>query len=144
MTVVIDANLVVVLASRDPRAEIVGPRLATWIEAGEDLGTPALLPYEVANGLTRMSAGGLLPSNELDTAWELARQLPIQLLPLSSGLAVIQVALRLRRSSAYDAAYIVLAEELGADLWTLDVPLVRNAAGLGFPVRLAAGGELGR
>lgn len=46
-------------------------------------------------------------------------------------------ALRLQRSSAYDAAYIGLAEQLGADLWTLDGPLARNATGVGYPVRLA-------
>lgn len=136
MAVVIDANLVVVLASRDPRAAIVGSRLESWLEGGEELYAPALLPYEVANGLTRMSAAGLVSSSELAMAWELARQLPIQLEPLSFGLEVIQVALRLRRSSAYDAAYIALAQQLGADLWTLDGPLARNAAGLGFPVRL--------
>ncbi|MDY7015890.1 MAG: type II toxin-antitoxin system VapC family toxin [Cyanobacteriota bacterium] len=42
---------------------------------------------------------------------------------------------RLSRS-AYDAAYIALAESLNAELWTLDSPLYRNATGLGFPVRL--------
>ncbi len=38
--------------------------------------------------------------------------------------------------SAYDAAYIALATELGADLWTLDGPLARNAVSAGLPVRL--------
>jgi hypothetical protein len=41
--------------------------------------------------------------------------------------------LRLGRQSAYDAAYIVLAQELAAELWTLDAPLARA---LGFPVQL--------
>ena len=46
-------------------------------------------------------------------------------------------ALRLGRRSAYDAAYVVLASELGAELWTLDGPLARNAADHDLPVRLA-------
>jgi len=136
MSIVVDANLVVVLASKDSRAGAVERHLESWLEAGENLYAPALLPYEVASGLTRLRAGGRLPAEELDTAWRLAQQIPIQLEPLSSGLDVIRIALQLQRSSAYDAAYIGLAEQLGADLWTLDGPLARNAAGLGYPVRL--------
>jgi predicted nucleic acid-binding protein len=45
----------------------------------------------------------------------------------------------LGRHSAYDAAYLDLAQRLGAELWTLDGSLARNAAGLGFPVRLVRG-----
>jgi len=51
-------------------------------------------------------------------------------------VAVIEIALSLRRQSAYDAAYLALAESLDAQLWTLDDPLYRNAIGQGFPVRL--------
>jgi len=86
--------------------------------------------------LTRLSASGRLPAEELDTAWHVAEHIPIHLEPLSSGLEVIRIALRLQRSNAYDAAYIGLAEQLGADLWTLDGPLARNAIGVGYPVRL--------
>jgi len=42
------------------------------------------------------------------------------------------------RKSACDAAYIVLAEELDAELWTLDGPLARNAGPRGLPVKLIA------
>ncbi len=32
---------------------------------------------------------------------------------------------------AYDAAYVVLAQALGAELWTLDGPFARTRAALG-------------
>jgi predicted nucleic acid-binding protein len=136
MPMVIDANLAVVLALKDPRAGAVERKLYSWLEAEEELTAPALLPYEVASGLVRLSVGGRLPGDELEAAWDLAQQLPIQLHPMTSGLEVMRVALRLRRASAYDAAYIALAQELGADLWTLDGPLARTATGVGYPVHL--------
>jgi predicted nucleic acid-binding protein len=46
------------------------------------------------------------------------------------------MAQRLKRRAAYDAAYVVLAEEPGGDLWTLDGPLARNASARGLRVRL--------
>lgn len=55
---------------------------------------------------------------------------------MTDGPAVIAVARKLSRESAYDAAYVVLAQELDADLWILDGPLARNAGGAGLPVQL--------
>jgi predicted nucleic acid-binding protein len=51
-------------------------------------------------------------------------------------LVVILISLRLKRKTAYDAAYLALAEDLSTELWTLDGPLYRNASQLGFSVRL--------
>lgn len=62
---------------------------------------------------------------------------PVRLHPLDAGPDVIAMAQRLGRQSAYDAAYVVLAQELNAELWTLDGPLARNAIDVGLPVRLA-------
>jgi predicted nucleic acid-binding protein len=61
---------------------------------------------------------------------------PIVLHPLRDGAAVVAMTQRLERKSAYDAAYIVLAEELKAELWTLDGPLALNAEPRGLPVKL--------
>lgn len=46
------------------------------------------------------------------------------------------MAATLGRRSAFDASYVALARILDAELWTLDGPLARNAAGQKLPVRL--------
>jgi predicted nucleic acid-binding protein len=91
----------------------------------------------VASGLTRLVAAGRLPPQGVIPAWRAINRVPIRHHVLQSSQAqVVEVAMRLRRQSAYDAAYIVLAQQLEGELWTLDGPLARNAAGIGFPVRL--------
>lgn len=111
-------------------------QMQVWLDTGEELHAPALITYEVANALTRLVAAGRLPANNLEEVWALVERLPLQLHLLTSVPPVVETAVRLGRQSAYDAAYIVLAQRLNAELWTLDGPLARNAAGMGFPVRL--------
>lgn len=138
MSVVIDANLLVALALNDPRAPAVDRLLREWAAADEILHAPELLRYEAANALTRAVVAGHLARDHVATAWERIARVRVQLHSLDDGAAAVETALRLARSNAYDAAYVVLAEALDAELWTLDGPLARNAGGLGLPVRLVA------
>jgi predicted nucleic acid-binding protein len=62
--------------------------------------------------------------------------MPIAYHPLTDGVETISLAISLERRSAFDAAYVALARELDAELWTLDGPLARNAASREFPVSL--------
>lgn len=136
MSVVVDANLLVALALNDPRAPDVDLRFRKWASAGETLHAPELLRYEAANALTRSVVAGHLPADRIVTAWERITRLDVKLHALADGAAAVATALRMERSSAYDAAYVVLAQALDAELWTLDGRLARNASGLGLPVRL--------
>jgi predicted nucleic acid-binding protein len=138
MAVILDASLLVAVVSGDPRADAVGARLAGWLASGETLHAPALTPFEVANGLTRLVAAGAMPEDRVEPAWQAIQELPVRYHPLRDGPLVVSLARRLERQSAYDAAYLTLAQELDGTCWTLDGRLVRNAARLELPVRLAA------
>jgi predicted nucleic acid-binding protein len=138
MAVVLDASLLVAIVSGDPRADAVSARLAGWLASSEGLHAPALTPFEVANWLTRLVAAGAMPEDRVESAWQVVQELPVTYHPLREGALVVSLARRLERQSAYDAAYLALAQDLDAECWTLDGRLVRNATRLELPARLAA------
>ena len=77
----------------------------------------------MANGLTRLIAADAFPAERLAEAWQTVTALPITYYALQAGGdRVVAIALELQRHSAYDAAYLALAERLGAELWTFDGP----------------------
>ncbi|HEV3319777.1 MAG TPA: type II toxin-antitoxin system VapC family toxin [Solirubrobacteraceae bacterium] len=136
MSIVIDANALVVLALDEERAGWVEPLLREWEEQGEDLHAPALLRFEIASALVQTVTAGQLQESDVEDAWRRISAVPLTLHELEDAPAVITMARRLKRKSAYDASYIVLAEELDTKLWTLDGPLARNGEAQGLPVKL--------
>jgi predicted nucleic acid-binding protein len=133
---VIDANLLVALASGDPRGNQVLQHFLDWIEQGVDLHAPSLAKYEFANALTRLIVSGAFRAEDVAAAWSNVSVPPIIYHDLDDVGRVVEIALTLGRQSAYDAAYLALTEVTGSELWTLDGPLYRNATGHGFRVQL--------
>ncbi len=82
-----------------------------------------------------VSSGHLTSEAVADASLRIG-SVPIVLHQPGDTPAIVAMAQRLERRSAYDAAYVVLAEELGTQLWTLDGRLARNAAARGLPVQL--------
>jgi predicted nucleic acid-binding protein len=136
LTVVLDSNVAVALALDAGRGPAVEERLREWEDTDEGLHAPSLFRFEVANALTRNIVAGAIDSVDARAAWQRIAAIEINLHGLQDGPAVIEVARKLKRESAYDASYIALAQELDGELWTLDGPLARNAAGADLPVRL--------
>ena len=136
-----DANILVVAATGDPRRGVARRALQSWTDAGEALHAPALLPYAFANSLTRLVEADKLPAERVGPVWLSVLGLPVTYHSLERVPRVVEIAGQLQRRSAYDAAYLALAEELQALLWTFDGPLARNATQSGFTVRLLEGAE---
>lgn len=139
MSVVIDAGVVVALVVADERQAAVQAQLEAWLEAGENLNAPAVLPYEVANVLARLVFDGEVDAGIVSDVWSDLAALRVELHPfdfIADGPAIAVITTRLRRRHATDSAYIRLAQQLDTYAYTLDRPLSRNAAEVGLPVKL--------
>ncbi len=97
--------------------------------AQADLHAPHLLDHEVVAALRGLHRGGKIsPSRAVDALSDFD-DLPIQRWPAGAGLRLRAFSLR-ESMSAYDAAYVALAEALSATLLTRDVRLARAAGRL--------------
>lgn len=116
---VVDASaLVTLLIDHGPRGGTVAARLA-----GTQLHAPDHLAIDVMSALRRLRLAGTLGAPEATLALDGYGSLPIQLWPLALlSERTWQLGDNL---SAYDAAYVALAERLDAPLITTDARLAR-------------------
>jgi predicted nucleic acid-binding protein len=115
---VVDASAVGALLFGEPSAEGV----ATALE-GKDLVAPTLLPYEIASVCAKKIAAHSGEERMLLEALAMFPSLNVVLHAVPPAEAV-SIARR-GRLTTYDASYLWLAGELGADLETLDDTLAR-------------------
>ena len=89
-----------------------------------DLAAPSLLPYEVINALKHSGAFG---EDELKEVARVLEDYQIALYDLVGGVAERAIEIAMRRGvTVYDAAYVALAYELDAVLYTADERLLRR------------------
>ena len=137
MQVVLDASLLVALVLREQHAERIEDLIRRWDAEGAVLNAPLLVHYEVASALTRRRATGRFSAEDASEALAVIDELGIVFHPPVDQARTIEVAVELQRHSAYDAAYLALAERIDGEVWSLDGPLARNA-GERFRVKLVA------
>lgn len=120
--IVVDASVVVGFLLDPTRTAAA---LAAFHDAGDDLHAPAHLDLEVASAVRRHVAAGLMPASRADAAMTDLADLAVTRHALEALMPRVW-ALR-DDVSPYDAAYLALAEGLGAPLLTLDRRLARTA-----------------
>ena len=119
--IVPDASLVVELLVNSSRAELIRRELAV---AGDILIAPHLLDIEVASALRNLAAGRRIGRHRIEQFWAELAALPLRRYPHTPLLGRIW---ELRNNfTAYDAAYISLAEATGSVLYTCDEKLRRG------------------
>jgi predicted nucleic acid-binding protein len=97
--------------------------------ASEDLNSPTLLDFEVVSALRGLTLGGHLTAARAEDVLTDFDDLEVRRWPSSDGLR--RRAFQLRDNvSAYDAAYVTLAEALGCSLLTRDRRLARSSGGI--------------
>jgi predicted nucleic acid-binding protein len=121
--IVLDASAAVDWLVQTPAAHRIESRI---FSRKQSLHAPELLDLEVAQVLRRLAREGALSAARAEQAIQDLLDLRLTRYPHSVLLPRIW---QLRHNlSAYDAAYVVLAEKLGATLLTRDARLV-SAAG---------------
>ena len=116
--IVVDASVVLEVVLRTPAASRVEARLA---EAAETLHAPHLIDLEVAQVVRRFCATRELSEERGEEALEDFSALKITRYP--HGVLLPRIWELRHNVTAYDGAYIALAEALSAPLLTRDEPL---------------------
>lgn len=122
--IVLDASaaICIVLNSPPERAAALRRRLN-----GEHARAPHLIDLEVAQTLRRLVLAGTLP---VDRGGDALNELALSPLVRHPHYPFLERVWQLRSNlTAYDAAYVALAEFLDAPLLTLDARMARGASG---------------
>jgi predicted nucleic acid-binding protein len=115
---VVDASALAALLFSEPEADAVASRLTN-----ARLAAPRLLTFELANVCVVKSRRHVDQRDALFAAFCFYERLGVEEMDVDAA-AVVRLALA-KELTAYDAAYLWLAQQLGAELVTLDNELQR-------------------
>lgn len=125
MKIVADTNIFIAVALNEPEKRDI-----IRLTAGHDIIAPDVLPFEIGNALTAMMKKKALKKEEITSAWEAIRKIPVDLrhTDIESALCIaIQYNIY-----AYDAYFLECAEQLRSPLLTLDNGMKKVARDIGI------------
>jgi len=120
MKIIADTNIFIAVA--------LGKKLKKSIidvTEGHDLFSPEILPYEIANALSKMVRRSILESKAAQKAYKLTELIPVNLhsVNISEALAISSRF----KIYAYDAYFLQTAISLNCSILTLDKQMLRIA-----------------
>lgn len=119
--VVLDASVVLKLLMPEALSEIVRRLWGRWVERETEIVAPFLLAYEVLSVLRNKVFRGELPPEAGEAAFVAFRAQDIAFLhPDGLEDAAWRLAREWKLPTAYDAAYLALAELMDYEFWTAD------------------------
>lgn len=135
MSACVDASLAVKWLAHEPGSD----KAIDWLNAhaGDEIIAPIFLPIEVASVLRQKVRRVEMTSEEGLKALKLLERLQIRLIWDWSLLErASSLAAELDQPTAYDTAYLALAEKNSCELWTADARFSRAASRMYPYVRL--------
>ena len=127
MRIIADTNIFLAAVLEEPEKERI-----VALTSGHELVAPEILFYEVGNALSALVKKALLDADEVNTAWEMVQQIPVQLTVVDIGSA-LRIATA-HRIYAYDAYFLECAIHMRSPLLTLDKKMRLVAGELGIQI----------
>jgi predicted nucleic acid-binding protein len=132
--IVIDANTAIHQIVDNPLAEHLVALWIGWVKAGCKIYAPQLWLNEVTSTIHKLFALKVISEPMAQEALERVLNLGVICIEQDSTLCrmAFDLATRLGQTAAYDSFYLALAIQLGADFWTGDKTLIRQAQQIGL------------
>jgi len=118
--VVIDASVAVKAVLPNPLQAHCLALVQSFVKAQP--AAPALWAYETTSAIAKAVHFGEITEKEAHQTLQKLNSLGVHLFiaDAEQNLAAFEWTLRLKRASAYDSYYLVLAQALGCEFWTAD------------------------
>lgn len=134
----VDASLAVAFLLPDEASPALSAYWDAWVAQQRRLVVPYHFAAELGSAVRRAAVEGRIARETEDQvltrlAEDIMPFVTIPPLTLATWQRVWAWAVRLRRSNLYDAFYLAVAEEAGAELWTTDENLLRSLEADGQP-----------
>ena len=132
-TIIVDANLTLSYVIPLPYSQLAMAYFDQWAQAQARLVVPVLWRYEVLSGLRKAINMKMLTLEQAIISFKTLQEMDLEEIPSSEKEIdkILVWAERLQQMVAYDAVYLALSEQMGAEFWTADRRLANAARAAG-------------